>query len=157
MCLTILNSYQVLIEYVMSPPVSNAIQGAYFVAAFLTGLIFGALSLIFKELTEGLGCLLGGFCVSMWLLSLKRGGLLADPETRGAFIGAFCVAFYALSFSSYTRPYGLIVSTSFAGSSIAVLGIDCFSRAGWKEFWLYIWGMLKLIGLSQILWLIENF
>jgi hypothetical protein len=127
----------------MSPPVSNAIQGAYFVAAFLTGLIFGALSLIFKELTEGLGCLLGGFCVSMWLLSLKRGGLLAGPETRGAFIGAFCVAFYALSFSSYTRPYGLIVSTAFAGSTIAVLGIDCFSRAGWKEFWLYIWGTSK--------------
>ncbi|RAO70780.1 uncharacterized protein BHQ10_006792 [Talaromyces amestolkiae] len=134
-------SVTVLIEYVMSPPVSNAIQGAYFVAAFLTGLIFGALSLIFKELTEGLGCLLGGFCVSMWLLSLKRGGLLADSDTRGAFIGAFCVAFYALSFSSYTRPYGLIVSTAFAGSSIAVLGIDCFSRAGWKEFWLYIWGL----------------
>ncbi|KUL86283.1 hypothetical protein ZTR_08563 [Talaromyces verruculosus] len=134
-------SVTVLIEYVMSPPVSNAIQGAYFVAAFLTGLIFGALSLIFKELTEGLGCLLGGFCVSMWLLSLKRGGLLAESGTRGAFIGAFCVAFYALSFSSYTRPYGLIVSTAFAGSTIAVLGIDCFSRAGWKEFWLYIWGL----------------
>jgi hypothetical protein len=135
----------------MSPPVSNAIQGAYFVAAFLTGLVFGALSLIFKELTEGLGCLLGGFCVSMWLLSLKRGGLLAGSEQRGAFIGAVCVAFYALSFSSYTRPYGLIVSTAFAGSTIAVLGIDCFSRAGWKEFWLYIWGMFRisLYGLTK--------
>ncbi|EEA29006.1 hypothetical protein TMatcc_002634 [Talaromyces marneffei ATCC 18224] len=134
-------SVTVLIEYVMNPPVSNAIQGAYFIAAFLTGLTFGALSLIFKELTEGLGCLLGGFCISMWLLSLKQGGLLAGSEVRGAFIGVFCVAFYALSFSSYTRPYGLIVSTTFAGSTITVLGIDCFSRAGWKEFWLYIWGL----------------
>ncbi|EED12900.1 conserved hypothetical protein [Talaromyces stipitatus ATCC 10500] len=115
-----------LIEYFMAPPVPNAIQGAYFVAAFLTGLIFGAMSLIFKELTEG---------------RVKRGGLVASPETRGAFIGAFCAAFYALSFSPYTRPYGLILSTAFAGSTIAVLGIDCFSRAGWKEFWLYIWGL----------------
>lgn len=134
----------------MNPPVSNAIQGAYFIAAFLTGLTFGALSLIFKELTEGLGCLLGGFCISMWLLSLKRGGLLAGSEVRGAFIGVFCVAFYALSFSSYTRPYGLIVSTAFAGSTITVLGIDCFSRAGWKEFWLYIWGMFKKLSLDRV-------
>lgn len=127
----------------MTPPVSNAVQGAYFVAAFFTGVIFGALSLIFKELTEGLGCLLGGFCLSMWLLSLKRGGLLSSSDTRGAFMGAFCVAFYALSFSSYTRPYGLIASTAFAGSTAAVIGIDCFSRAGWKEFWLYIWGVYQ--------------
>ncbi|KAI7234634.1 hypothetical protein KC330_g4707 [Hortaea werneckii] len=42
----------------MNPPVSDAIQGAYMVAAVITGLIFGALALIFKEVTEGLGCLL---------------------------------------------------------------------------------------------------
>ncbi|KAH8702395.1 hypothetical protein BGW36DRAFT_116193 [Talaromyces proteolyticus] len=131
----------VLIEYVMSPPVSNGVQGAYFVAIFCTGTIFGGLSLIFKELTEGLGCLLGGFCLSMWLLSLKSGGLLTSTSSKGAFIGAFCVVVYALSFSSYTRPYALIASTAFAGGTAAILGVDCFSRAGLKEFWLYNWGL----------------
>ncbi|KAL1967691.1 hypothetical protein VTN77DRAFT_2948 [Rasamsonia byssochlamydoides] len=131
----------VLIVYVMSPPVSNAVQGAYFVAAFFTGVIFGALSLVFKELTEGLGCLLGGFCLSMWILALKAGGLLTSSGIKAGFIAAFCVASYALSFSSYTRPYALIGSTAFAGGTAAVLGIDCFSRAGLKEFWLYIWDL----------------
>jgi hypothetical protein len=56
----------VLILYVMNPPVSNAIQGAYVVATVITGFIVGGLAVVFPEVTEGLGCLLGGFCLSMW-------------------------------------------------------------------------------------------
>lgn len=133
---------QVLIVYVMDPPITNSVQGAFVVAAVITGVIFGALSLIFPEVTEGLACLLGGFCLSMWLLVLKPGGLLNSSGTKGIFIGAFCAAVYASSFSHYTRPYGLIASTAFAGATVTVLGVDCFSRAGYKEFWLYIWGMV---------------
>ncbi|GLA01458.1 hypothetical protein AnigIFM60653_011710 [Aspergillus niger] len=131
----------VLIVYVMSPPVRVAVQGAYLVAVFFTGITFGALAIVFKELTEGLGCLLGGFCSSMWLLSLKPGGLLTTTDSKSGFIGAISVAFYALSFSHHTRPYGLIVSTGISGGTAVALGIDCFSRAGLKEFWLYIWGL----------------
>ncbi|KAA8641833.1 hypothetical protein EYZ11_006649 [Aspergillus tanneri] len=131
----------VLIIYVMSPPVRDAIQGAYLVAVFFTGITFGALAIVFKELTEGLGCLLGGFCSSMWLLSLKPGGLLTETDSKSGFIGAFSVVFYALSFSQYTRPYGLIVSTGISGGTAVALGIDCFSRAGLKEFWLYMWAL----------------
>ncbi|GKZ30124.1 hypothetical protein AbraIFM66950_007903 [Aspergillus brasiliensis] len=131
----------VLIVYVMSPPVRVAVQGAYLVAVFFTGITFGALAIVFKELTEGLGCLLGGFCSSMWLLSLKPGGLLTTTDSKSGFIGAISVAFYALSFSHHTRPYGLIVSTGISGGTAVALGIDCFSRAGLKEFWLYIWSL----------------
>lgn len=129
----------VLVIYVMNPPVSSAVQGAYMVAAIITGLIFGALALIFKEITEGLGCLLGGFCLAMWFLVLSPGGLISSTTGRAILIAAFCLATYALSFSHYTRNYALIFGTSFSGAQIAVIGIDCFSRAGLKEFWLYIW------------------
>ncbi|KAF7591261.1 hypothetical protein BBP40_001822 [Aspergillus hancockii] len=125
----------------MSPPVRVAVQGAYLVAIIFTGATFGALSLVFKELTEGLGCLLGGFCSSMWLLSLKPGGLLTQTDAKSGFIGAISVAFYAMSFSQYTRPYGLMASTGISGGTAVALGIDCFSRAGLKEFWLYIWSL----------------
>lgn len=123
----------------MNPPVSNAIQGAYFVAACMTGILFGIGSLVFQEITEGLGCLLGGFCLGMWFLVLRPGGLIHSSSGVIAFVVAFTLAGYALAFSSYTRPHGLIWSTSFAGATIIVLGVDCFSRAGLKEFWLYIW------------------
>ncbi|KAI9929894.1 hypothetical protein ASPWEDRAFT_167560 [Aspergillus wentii DTO 134E9] len=139
-CLTSLG-VTVLIVYVMNPPVRTAVQGAYLVAIVFTGITFGALSVVFKELTEGLGCLLGGFCLSMWLLSLKPGGLLTGTDAKSGFIGALSVAFYALSFSHYTRPYGLIVGTAISGGTAVALGIDCYSRAGLKEFWLYIWSL----------------
>ncbi|KAI2740455.1 hypothetical protein DTO013E5_5496 [Penicillium roqueforti] len=131
----------VLIIYVMSPPVSNAVQGGYLVAVFFTGVVFGALSLVFREICEGLGCLLGGFCLSMWFLALKSGGLVTESGSRVGMIIAFTVGFYCLSFSHYTRSYGLIGCTSFAGATALVLGIDCFSRAGLKEFWLYNWNL----------------
>jgi hypothetical protein len=125
----------------MNTPVSNAIQGAFFVAAFLTGLIFAALAIVFADITDGLGCLLGGFCLSMWFLALKDGGLIASSAGRAIFISCMSVGGYALSWSHYTREYGLIGCISFSGATITVLGIDCFSRAGLKEFWLYLWNL----------------
>ena len=133
-------SVSVLIIYVMTPPVSDAIQGAYMVAALLTGLIFGGIAIVFKEVTEGLSCLLGGFCLSMWFLVLKPGSLIPSTLGRAIMIGVFCVVGWSFSFSQYTRNYGMIGSTAFAGAMITILGVDCFSRAGLKEFWLYIWG-----------------
>lgn len=130
----------VLIIYLMHPPISNAIQGAYLVAIFFTGVILGGLSLVFPEMTEGLGCLLGGFCLSMWFLVLKPNGLIRSQGGKAIFIGVMSVATFSLSFSHYTRNYGLIACISFAGATITVLGIDCFSRAGLKEFWLWLWG-----------------
>ncbi|KAI1393634.1 uncharacterized protein F4822DRAFT_435720 [Hypoxylon trugodes] len=131
----------VLIVYVMNPPVSDAIQGAYVVAGVCTGIILGGAATAFRELTEGLGCLLGGFCLAMWLLTLHEGGLLPSTTGKVIFIVAFTLAGFASYFSRYTRPYALIGLMSFAGATVTVLGIDCFSRAGLKEFWVYIWNL----------------
>ena len=131
----------VLIVYVMSPPISDGIQGAYFVGIFLTGLVFGAGALVFPDITEGIGCLLGGFCISMWFLTLKSGGLIKGQTGTAIFIAVFCAVAWSLSFSHHTRAYGLIASTAFSGATAFVLGIDCFARAGYKEFWIYIWAL----------------
>lgn len=109
-------------------------------AAFISGVVLGAASLVFTEVTEGLGCLLGGFSVSMWFLVLKAGGLITSTSGKAIFVVAFCLVAYGFSFNCYTRPYGLIGGTSFAGATAVVIGIDCYSRAGLKEFWLYLWG-----------------
>lgn len=131
----------VLIIYVMNPDHSNAIQGAYVVAAVVTGLIFGAVSLVFQEVTEGLGCMLGSFCFAMWILVLAPGGIIHSTAGRGILIGVITVAGFALSFSHYTRMYALLCCTSFAGATATILGVDCFSRAGLKEFWLFLWSL----------------
>ncbi|KAM0704742.1 hypothetical protein Q7P35_007528 [Cladosporium inversicolor] len=131
----------VLIIYVMNPDHSNAIQGAYVVAAVVTGLIFGSVSLVFQEVTEGLGCMLGSFCFAMWILVLAPGGIIHSTAGRGILIGVITVVGFALSFSHHTRMYALLCCTSFAGATITILGADCFSRAGLKEFWLYLWNL----------------
>ncbi|KAJ2892982.1 uncharacterized protein MKZ38_009156 [Zalerion maritima] len=131
----------VLIIYLMTLPVSDGVQGGYVVAAILTGAILGGGACIFKEITEGLGCMLGGFCFSMWLLTLTEGGLLKASGSKAIFICAFTAGGFATYFSQYTRAYGLIASISFSGATVVILGIDCFSRAGLKEFWAYIWGL----------------
>ncbi|KAI0388719.1 hypothetical protein F5Y17DRAFT_463438 [Xylariaceae sp. FL0594] len=134
-------SVTVLIVYVMVPPIPDAIQGGYVVAAVATGLILGGAATLFRELTEGLGCLLGGFCVSMWLLTLKPGGLLSSVPSKALFIAAFSAGSYAFYFSRYTRPYALMGLMSFAGATVTVVGIDSFSKAGLKEFWAYVWDL----------------
>ncbi|KAK3356966.1 hypothetical protein B0T25DRAFT_630137 [Lasiosphaeria hispida] len=131
----------VLIVYVMITPVSDAIQGAYVVAAVCTGAVLGGLAIVFKEVTECLGCLLGGFCLSMWILALQPGGLITNVGGKVALIASFTLATFFLYFTKWTRTYGLIVCISFSGATVAVLGIDCFSRAGLKEFWAYIWAL----------------
>ncbi|KAK3947750.1 hypothetical protein QBC32DRAFT_223504 [Pseudoneurospora amorphoporcata] len=131
----------VLILYVTDPPVSDAVQGAYVVAAGCTGLIVGGLAIIFQDLAEGLACLLAGFCFSMWLLTLRSGGLIQHGGGRIAFIILLSLAGFCLYFTRWTRTYGLIASVSFSGATAAVLGIDCFARAGLKEFWAYDWDL----------------
>lgn len=78
----------------------------------------------------------------MWLLVMKSGGLITQSGGRIGLIVALSAGSYALSFSHYTRPYGLMASTAFAGGTAFVLGVDCYTRAGLKEFWLYIWGKI---------------
>lgn len=131
----------VLLAYVANPPISDSLQGAYFAAIIGAALALGAASWLFKEITEGLVCLLGGYCFSMWILVLRPGSSIHTSGARAIFIVVISLAAYALWFSRYTRDYGLIACSSFAGATALSLGIDCFSKAGLKEFWLYIWAL----------------
>lgn len=130
----------VLILYVVNLPISNSTQGAYVVAVIATGAILGAASILFSEITEGLCCLLGGFSLSMWLLVLHPNGLLSG-NSMIALITIITIGSFATSYSRYTRSYSQIFFISFGGATSIILGIDCFSRAGLKEFWAYLWAL----------------
>lgn len=134
---------EVLIIYLESPPVSKAVQGAFLIAGVLGGCLLGGLALIFREVSEGFGCILGGFCFAMWLLVLVPGGTIQNQAGRIILLSVFCVACFCLYISRYTRVYGIIICTAFAGATTFMIGIDCFSRAGLKEFWVYLWGKCR--------------
>ncbi|KIW09623.1 uncharacterized protein PV09_00490 [Verruconis gallopava] len=131
----------VLILYCMNPPASNGLQGAYFVAIFVTGCLCGGIALVFQDLADGFGCLLGGFTISMWFLTLKPGGIITSTVGRAVFIGTLTISVGLTGLSHRTRRYGLIACIPFSGATATILGIDCFSRAGMKEFWIYLWNL----------------
>ncbi|KJX98441.1 hypothetical protein TI39_contig412g00045 [Zymoseptoria brevis] len=131
----------VLIIYLMNPPVTDAIEGAFLIAAVLGGCLLGGLALIFKEVSEGLGCILGGFSLAMWLLVLAPGGTIHNQVGRIVLICMLCAVGFCLYISRFTRVYGIIGCTAFAGATAFILGVDCYSKAGLKEFWIYIWNV----------------
>lgn len=133
-----------LIIYVMNTPVSNAVQGAYLVAAVGAGALLGGGGLVFKDITESLGCLLGGFCLAMWLITLESGGLFGSGGSGVIiFISVLTAAGFIGYFSHWTRSYYMIACISLSGATAIVIGIDCFSRAGLKEYWAWIWNLNK--------------
>ena len=77
----------------------------------------------------------------MWIMTLKSGGVADSTGARAGVICGLAAGGFSLSFSHHTREPGLIACLSFAGATVIILGVDMFSRAGLKEFWLYIWNL----------------
>lgn len=133
-------SVTVLILYVMNPPISNVLQVGYVLAALGSAALLGGVSLIFQDVLEFFACLLGGFCFSMWILTLRPGGTIgAGGASVAIFIACFSAFGTMVYFSKKTRGYYMIGCISFSGATATVIGLDCFTRAGLKEFWAYIW------------------
>ena len=122
----------ILIVYVMNVPVSNGLQGGYVAAVICSSCALATASVFFKELTEGFGCAVGGFSVSMWLLTLKSGGLLVTTASKAIFMSVFTLVGFAFYFSHFTRDWALMTMIAFGGATVTILGVDCYSRAGMK-------------------------
>lgn len=139
---------QVLIFYVMSVPdgnTSDGVQGAYLVAIVLPGIILGGvLQQYVQWLAKRSGCIVGGFCIAMWIEVLCPGGLITSSSMLALFIALMCLAALGPSFFRKTKEPTYMVLSAFSGTTALVLGIDCYSRAGLKEFWVYTWRKLSL-------------
>jgi hypothetical protein len=116
-------------------------EAGYVVGTILVSFTAGGLS-VFGLGDNGryVGPMFAGFCLSMWLLTLKDGGLLQKQSEVAAFILVFTMvpAGIAAWKPLYTRAQ--LVYIPFSAATAIILGIDCFSRAGLKEFWIWVWG-----------------
>ena len=138
----------VITLYSMSTPVNHAIDGAYFVINGFSAALLGAGATALKCWTEGLTYMLGGFCIVMWIFTLEASGTVESQTGICALTTILCVFCWALTFGHQGRKYTLIVATSFSGSTTSVLGVDCFTQAGLKESWLYIWNLRNTLSPS---------
>ena len=131
----------ILVLHLAEPPISPAIQGAYFVAAFVPALVLGSLASLLRNALGNLASAAGGFCLAMFIMTLRDGGLLTSVASKTTFVICLTAGVFAMSFNRYTHAYVLVASTSLTGASAIILGIDCFSLTGLKEFWVYIWAL----------------
>jgi uncharacterized protein DUF4203 len=106
----------------------------------VSSLVLAGLSSPFASLFEGVGCFLGGFCLSMWFLTLKDDGITQSKAGKTIITAVLSLSIGALGFTRYTRNRTLLVCNSFSGATAIALGIDCFTRGGYKEFWIFVWG-----------------
>ncbi|KAJ3102798.1 hypothetical protein HDU96_009515 [Phlyctochytrium bullatum] len=89
------------------------------------------LLLLLGSIAAGALCGLGGFFLAIFILGLKSGGLIQSGLGRGLFIAALVIVGMIIAVK-LEKPV-VIVSTSFGGAYLLILGVDCFARTGFKD------------------------
>ncbi|KAJ4420118.1 hypothetical protein N0V82_004565 [Gnomoniopsis sp. IMI 355080] len=131
------------LELLLVPtPISNGVQGGYIAAVIAGGAVAGGLSTLRPTFFHFFGSILGGFCFAMWLLTLKPSALLGQNQLKNCiFLAAFSFISLGFYISTKTRHYLVMLSSSFAAATAFILGVDCLTCAGLKEFWAWIWAL----------------
>ncbi|KAG9006291.1 hypothetical protein FRB93_008780 [Tulasnella sp. JGI-2019a] len=115
------------------------LQGLFFLACVVAGVAGGGVAIFWwKGARYFVGCW-GGFALALYVQCFHNGGVIRPLGFRWLFY----VMLAALGFTLSTFPKihypVLLFSTALVGSSAFMLGVDCLSTAGLKEF--YIWNL----------------
>ncbi|KAJ3490186.1 hypothetical protein NLJ89_g11459 [Agrocybe chaxingu] len=122
----------------INPP-SRTLRGMFVLSCTIAGFIGGAIAIFFWKGTRyGLG-FWGGFALALFIQSLHNGGLIKNIGYRWIFFIGCGVAGFTLSTIPKIHYHVLLISTAFVGATSFMLGVDCFTTAGLKEF--YIWNL----------------
>jgi len=99
-----------IILLLMPSNVSNGLQGGFVAVVIIGGSIIGGCATFKPAACEPFGCLLGGFCFGMWMLTLRQSGLLGQEKTKnGIFLSAMSVAPVLFYFSRVTKHHTVMV------------------------------------------------
>jgi hypothetical protein len=93
------------------------------------GVLGGILSLVLLQFGLTMLGALAGFCLAVFILSLKSGGLIESSGGRIALIVCLCLL-GAILIHFFEKPL-IIVCSSMAGSYSIVYGIDTFAKVGY--------------------------
>ncbi|PCH33856.1 hypothetical protein WOLCODRAFT_112667 [Wolfiporia cocos MD-104 SS10] len=122
----------------VNPP-DKTVRGLFVLACGVAGIAGGGIAIFFWQATRYFVGAWGGFVVAMWVQCFRAGGLISPIGFR--WILYICLA--AVGFVLCTLPkihyQILLLSTSFVGATAIILGIDCFTTGGLKEF--YMWNL----------------
>ncbi|THV07672.1 hypothetical protein K435DRAFT_643271 [Dendrothele bispora CBS 962.96] len=122
----------------INPP-SKTLRGMFVLACGIAGFAGGAIAIFFwKAARYGIGGW-GGFALALWIQCFHNGGLIKPVGFRWIlYIGCAVVGFVLCTIPKI-HYHVLLISTAIVGSSALILGVDCFTTANLKEF--YVWNL----------------
>ncbi|EEB89983.1 hypothetical protein MPER_11869, partial [Moniliophthora perniciosa FA553] len=122
----------------VNPP-SKTVRGMFVLASAVAGIAGGAISIFFwKAARYGIGGW-GGFSLALFINCLSSGGVVKPIGYRWVLYMGCAVVGFVLCTIPKIHYHVLLISTAFVGASALMLGIDCYTTAGLKEF--YVWNL----------------
>ncbi|EIM92735.1 uncharacterized protein STEHIDRAFT_144039 [Stereum hirsutum FP-91666 SS1] len=122
----------------VNPP-SKTLRGMFVLACSVAGIAGGGISIFFWKATRFFIGAWGGFAFALWIECFRDGGLIHTIGLRWILFIGCAVAGFVLCTIQKIHYHVVLVSTAFVGSSAMMLGVDCFTSANLKEF--YIWNL----------------
>lgn len=115
---------------------SHTVRGLFLLACLVGGAIGGILLVVFRSGGLLLSASLGGFALGLALQACKDDGLISSsPGLRWLLYLGLATATFCLACHPKLQSPTLIFSTAITGATSLVLGVDCFTRANLKEFY----------------------
>ncbi|KAF7347927.1 DUF4203 domain-containing protein [Mycena venus] len=122
----------------VNPP-SKVLRGMFVLASAVAGIAGGGISIFFWKASRYFIGGWGGFALALWVQCFHNGGVIKTLGFRWIFYIGFGVVGFVLCTIPKIHYHILLISTAIVGSSAFMLGVDCFTTAGLKEF--YIWNL----------------
>ncbi|KAG8741036.1 hypothetical protein FRC10_003420 [Ceratobasidium sp. 414] len=127
----------------INPP-SRVVRGMFLLASAVAGVIGGGLSIFFWKHTKYFIGAWGGFALALWIQCFREGGVIRPVGFRWIFYVACAVVGFILCTIPRIHYNILLISTALVGASATILGVDCFTTAGLKEFYIWNLGFMRL-------------
>lgn len=140
-CIVLIIRFGVL-EGVKPPTVK--LEGLFLFASAIAGIIGGAIFIFFWKGTRYLVGAWGGFVFALWIEAFRAGGVIRPIGFRWFLYIAFAmIGFVACTFPKTHYPT-MLISTAVVGATSFILGVDCLTTAGLKEFYVWNLGFMSL-------------
>ncbi|WWC88694.1 uncharacterized protein L201_003607 [Kwoniella dendrophila CBS 6074] len=125
-------------------PPSTTLRGLYLLACIITAFFGGALGIFLYAFAKYWVSAIGGFTFGWFLLATRQGGLITSVLGRWSLLGGLAVGGLVASLPKQTNEWMMLISTAWIGATAFTLGVDCYTRAGLKEFYVYNLGFHDL-------------
>ncbi|WRT67799.1 uncharacterized protein IL334_004773 [Kwoniella shivajii] len=125
-------------------PPSTTLRGLYLLACIIASFFGAAAGIFLYSFAKYWVSAIGGFTFGWFLLATRQGGLIDSVLGRWGLLGALTVGGLISSLPKQTNEWMMLISTSWIGATAFTLGVDCYTRAGLKEFYMYNLGFHDL-------------